>query len=149
MTQDIPPDFHRLAPLDEVINGLMPVFVKLRGEAELVLGFHVGSQHCNPRGHCHGGAWASLADMLMGLNVAFVTGLGGPTVSMSLDFVGAARIGQWVEGSARILRHTPRLGFSDCIFTVDDQIALRASAVFRRRAAPFRSREALFASALP
>lgn len=146
MNQDIPPDFQRLAAMDEVSDGFAPLFARRAGEAGIALGFRVGSQHCNPRGDCHGGTWATLADVLMGVNVALVTRLSGPTVSMSLDFVGPAGMGQWVEGSARILRHTPRLGFADCIFTADGEVALRASAVFRRKSASFRNREALLAS---
>lgn len=146
MTQDIPPDFRRLTSIDKVSDCFMPLFAKPDGEAGIALGFRVGPEHCNPRGVCHGGTWATLADVLMGVNVALVTGLSGPTVSMSLDFLGPAGIGKWVEGSARILRRTPKLGFADCVFTADGEMALRASAVFRRKNASFESRAVLLAS---
>lgn len=130
---DIPPDFRLLEPFDSVMEGFAPVYCRLRGPDDVLLGFRVGPQHCNPRGNCHGGTWATMADVLMGLNASFQTGMGGPTVSLSIDYLGAAEVGQWVEGSARVLRHTPRLAFADCLFTADGVTALRANAVFRRR----------------
>ena len=139
---DVPPGFKELAKLDEVMGAFAPIYGR-REDNQIALGFRVGSQHCNPRGNCHGGTWATIADVVMGVNVGFVTGLSGPTVSFNLDFLGAAVIGQWVEGRARVLRETPKLGFAECHFTADGALALRASGVFRRRFPPFRSFEAL------
>lgn len=128
-----PPGFRLLGDIDEVMRGFAPVYLRAEDSGLVALGFHVGPQHCNPSGNCHGGTWATMADVVMGLNVSRATGLGGPTVSMNLDFLGAARDGQWVEGKARLLRTTPKLGFAECLFTADGEPALRASAVFRRK----------------
>lgn len=130
---DIPPGFRLIGDMDEVMRGFAPVYLRLEDSGLVALGFHVGSQHCNPSGNCHGGTWATMADVVMGLNVGLTTGLGGPTISMSLDYLGAARAGQWVEGKARLLRATHKLGFAECIFTADGEPALRASAIFRRK----------------
>ena len=141
MTQDrptetagaVPDGFRRMADPDALTAALAPLYLRPLGDAGLALGFHVTARHCNPLGHCHGGTWATLADILMGLTVGTLSGLTGPTVSMAIDFAGTAMAGQWVEGQARLLRATPRLGFADCLFTADGALALRASAVFRRR----------------
>lgn len=134
---DIPPDFQLLGNMDPVLDALAPIYVRQEASGGVTMGFCVGPQHCNPNGDCHGGTWATLADVLMGLNVGLLTGLGGPTISLNLDFLGAARVGHWAEGSARVLRSTRNLGFVECLFTVDGEPTLRANAVFRRRGQPF------------
>lgn len=136
MPHDVPAGFGLIVPMDEVIGGFAPVFLRRLPDGQVSLGFRVGRQHCNPTRHCHGGTWSTMADVLMGLNLGFVTGLTGPTVSMAIDFLGAAGIGQWVEGTSRVLRQTQRLGFVDCMFTADEKPALRASAVYRRKLPP-------------
>lgn len=138
MMSDIPDGYLQLGDLDQVMAAIAPVYVRRTDEGGTMLGFRIGPQHCNPRGRCHGGVWATMADVLMGVNVGLLSGLGGPTISMSLDFLAAATVGQWAEGSARLLRHTERIAFVECLFTVDGEPALRASATFRRRFPAFR-----------
>lgn len=137
MPKDIPAGSRLIGSMDAVMASFAPVYAKRSPDDRVMLGFRVEAQHCNPRGHCHGGTWATVADVLMGLNIGFVTNLSGPTVSMAVDFVGAALLGQWVQGSARVLRKTYRLGFADCLFTADGEPALRANAVYRRKFAPY------------
>lgn len=133
---EIPTGFRLIGEMDEVIGGFAPVYLRSDETGAVMIGFHVRRQHCNPGGNCHGGAWATMADVVMGLNVGVATGLGGPTVSMTLDYMGAARIGQWVEGKARLLRATHKFAFADCFFTADGEPALRANAIFRRKFQP-------------
>ena len=143
---DIPPGFHLADRMDEVTGAFHPLYLSRRDEdGALAIGFHVGPQHCNPRGHCHGGTWATMADIIMGMNVGKLTGLSGPTISLTIDFLGSAAMGQWVEGHARVLRATPNLGFADCLFTADGTLALRGSATFRRKLPPYRNFEDLLA----
>ncbi|SCW59870.1 uncharacterized domain 1-containing protein [Sphingobium faniae] len=142
---DVPAGFQRLGPFDDVMSGFDPVYIRRETESGLALGFRVGPQHCNPSGNCHGGTWATMADIVMGVNVGFVTGMSGPTVSLGIDFLGAATKGQWVEGRAEVLRWTPNLAFVECRFTADGELALRANAVFRRKYPPYRDYESLIA----
>lgn len=128
-----PDDFRLAREFDQIMRAFAPIYLRLADSGGVDLGFRIEVSHCNPRGHCHGGVWATMADVLMGLNVGLLSGMGGPTVSLSIDFVGAAHAGQWIEGSARMVRQTPRLGFADCLFTADGEPALRASAIFRRK----------------
>lgn len=130
---ETPPGFHLIDGPDAVMGAFAPVYIRQESSGLVTLGFRVGPQHCNPRGHCHGGTWATMADVAMGLNVGFMTGMSGPTISMSIDFLAAATTHQWVEGCARVLRWTPNLGFVECTFTADGELALRANAVFRRK----------------
>ncbi|HEX5538084.1 MAG TPA: hypothetical protein VFX27_12920, partial [Sphingobium sp.] len=67
------------------------------------------------------------------------------TVSLSIDFLSAAVEGQWIEGRAEVLRWTPNLGFAQCRFSADGEIALRANAVFRRKSPACSDFESLIA----
>jgi len=130
---DIPEGFYRLATLGDVVERLAPLYFREQPDGLVTLGVRLAKHHCNLRGDCHGGTWATLADVLMGLNAGLGTGLSGPTISMSIDFTGAAVEGQWVEGHGRILRWTPNIAFAECHFMVQDEVALRVSGVFRRK----------------
>ncbi len=140
---EVPAGFQVMAPFDLVTDALSPLDMRKDDDGRLALGFHVGKQHCNPRGICHGGTWATLADIVMGVNVGLITGLTGPTVSLGIDFLSSANEGQWVEAQARVLRHTHRLAFADCFFTADGEAALRANAVFRRKYPPYHGSDRL------
>src|SRR5579871_1622363 len=79
-----------------------PIFSR-REPGKVVLGLHIRDAHCNGRGMLHGGLIAALADNAMGLScVEVLTNEGRKpesglvTVSMSIDFIGAAKLGQWV-----------------------------------------------------
>lgn len=138
MANDPPPGFQLLPPLDEVMLSFAPIYYRRDAEKHVALGFHVARQHCNLRGDCHGGTWACIADVQLGVNVGTLTGLSGPTVSLSLDYLGAASLGQWVEGRTRLLRRTPKLAFVDAVFTADGEPVLRASGIFRLKWPPER-----------
>ena len=55
-----------------------------------------------------------------------------PTISLQLDFMNGAPLGQWVQGEATILQVTKNLVFSQGLITCNDKPVARASGVFRR-----------------
>ncbi|HWU79867.1 MAG TPA: PaaI family thioesterase, partial [Caulobacter sp.] len=79
-----------------------PLYAKPAAD-RLVLGARVREAHCNSRGMPHGGFLAALADNAMGLSLgvnlaAARQPVGGlVTVSLTLDYLGAAKLGQWLE----------------------------------------------------
>jgi uncharacterized protein (TIGR00369 family) len=134
---DIPDGFFPFHTEGGVLERLAPIYLREQPDGLVTLGIRLAKHHCNPRGTCHGGTWATLADVLMGINVGLGTGLNGPTVSMSIDFAGAAQDGQWVEGHGSVLRWTSNLAFAECHFMVQEKVALRVSGIFRRKFPPF------------
>ena len=52
-----------------------------------------------------------------------------PTVSMTFDFVAPARVGDWVEGRAEVVRQTRSLLFTNISLTVGEERILRASQI--------------------
>lgn len=99
------------------------------------LGLVVGPQHANARGFLHGGVVAALADNAMGLSLAMAMDPkpegGLLTVSLTLDYLGAGRVGEWLEVRPRVLRAKGGLGFVDALVTADEATIARASATFR------------------
>jgi acyl-coenzyme A thioesterase PaaI-like protein len=54
-----------------------------------------------------------------------------PTVSLQLDFMAPARMGDWVEGEGQVLRVTRSLVFAQGLARSDDRILLRCSGIYK------------------
>jgi uncharacterized protein (TIGR00369 family) len=102
-------------------------------EGTVQIGFHLGEAHCNSRGRLHGGVIAALADNAMGLSCGKVLGSvqGLVTVSLAVDYVGAAKMGQWVQIEPRVLRTGRSMSFADALIMADGALIARADASFR------------------
>ena len=114
-----------------VIDLIGPVYSKGEG-VDLVLGLRVEAKHCNMRGTLHGGILATLADVALGYTIAFSTNppTGLITTSLSLDFAGTAKIGDWLESKVDVQKKGGRLAFANCYISNGEQRIVRASAVF-------------------
>ncbi|XP_018024827.1 acyl-coenzyme A thioesterase 13 isoform X2 [Hyalella azteca] len=72
----------------------------------------VESEHCNVRGHLHGGMAASLVDMLSTMALmTYDTSKPGVSVDISLSFLAAAKQGSEVIISAESLKQGKNLAF--------------------------------------
>src|SRR5690349_9158663 len=114
----------RKSPLTEPWE---PIFSR-RETDRVVIGMHVRAAHTNSRGMVHGGLIAALADNAMGLScVAVLTGEGRKpegglvTVSMATDFMGAAKLGQWLEFDTQYVRTGKTLCFAQAFVTADGE----------------------------
>ena len=56
---------------------------------------------------------------------------GALTVSLNVDYVANARLGQWLRIEPRVIKVGGTLGFADALITADQDINARASATFR------------------
>lgn len=111
-----------------------------RHRTQQKLGFRVEARHLNPVDVCHGGAMATFADMLI---VVVHSGAGSrdghsPTITMSIDYVGPARAGTWVEGDVMLVKATRTMLFVQSLITADGEIVARTNGIYRRypQAAP-------------
>lgn len=112
--------------------------VDMRHTADAVeLTLTIREAHCNARGFAHGGCIAGLADMAMGLSALHVarrqpgSGVTGMTLSLSLDFVDTARIGEVIAFRPTVLKVGKTIGFADCRVACGDRLIARASGSFR------------------
>ncbi len=116
------------------ING--PLYARLEGE-RLHLGFRVEARHTNPLNICHGGMLASFADMLLPCVAIYQPGTQPrfyPTISLQVDYLGAAALGAWVQGEGEVLRTTRNMVFLQGLVTSDGVPAMRVSGIFKRGA---------------
>lgn len=114
-----------------------PIYSK-RLPDRVVIGLWAREPHTNSRGLIHGGLIAALADNAMGLScVQVLTGEGRKpegglvTVSLATDFVGAAKLGQWVEVDTQYVKTGRTLCFAQGFVTADGEVIARADARFR------------------
>lgn len=129
-----PPGFKRFPAERGFIGAIGPLWV--RREDELFqLGFRVEARHCNPMGVCHGGMLATFADMLLSIGAICLVGELHrrflPTVSLQVDYIASARLGDWVEGEVQVLRTTRSLVFAQGLVSSNRVMALRCSGVFK------------------
>jgi uncharacterized protein (TIGR00369 family) len=124
------------APFHTVTGGFIsligPVHVREVPGAPPVIGLRIAPQHLNLRGIPHGGLLATLADTALGHAINHARG--GPlsivTVSLSTDFLAAARLGDWVEAHVEIERLGQRMAFASCRLRAGERVLLRASGTF-------------------
>lgn len=127
-------DFNRGRPEPTFNSHIGNMYVK-RGEKgtrdEFVLAIRVQQNMCNPAGSLHGGMMMTVADLVGTMGGGALAGLRKflPTVSMTCDFVAPARVGDWVEGRAELVRQTRTLLFTNIYLTVGEEKILRASSI--------------------
>jgi uncharacterized protein (TIGR00369 family) len=126
-----PEGFQPLFRTSPVLELIGPIFSRGTGQ-DMVLGLRAEVRHCNARGTVHGGILATLADVALGYVTASASDPPASlvTVNLSLDYTGAARIGDWLETRIEIQRQTSRLAFANGYIVVNDARIVRVSAVF-------------------
>ena len=114
-----------------------PLFSRVLAD-RVIIGLYVREPHTNSRGMLHGGLIAALADNAMGLScVQVLTGEGRKpagglvTVSMATDFIGAAKLGQWVEVDTQYVKAGKTLCFAQSFVTADGEVIARSDARFK------------------
>ncbi len=145
-----PPGFQPLSTGGAFIAQNGPFYLFHEGDV-VKLGFRVEARHCNPANVCHGGMLASFADMLLPVTIQRKTPLRGgaaanaadegpplhvrghflPTVNLQIDYMAPAKLGDWVEGEAQVLKATVSMVFAQGLITSGGKLAVRCSGVFK------------------
>ena len=129
---DIPEGFARHDRKSPLTDPWEPLYRRLSGDT-VILGLRAGAAHTNSRGFVHGGLISALADNAMGLSCARKLGDGASlvTVNLTVDFLGAAHTGQWLEFDTVFVKPGGTLCFTQAFVTADGQPCARANGVFR------------------
>jgi uncharacterized protein (TIGR00369 family) len=107
--------------------------------AQISIGTWLREAHCNSRGLVHGGFVATLADNAMGLTCVSALKAEGRevtslvTISLNVDYVGMAKIGDWIDTESTAIRLTKSLGFINGLIKANDRVIARATATFKIR----------------
>ena len=120
----------RLSPFNALVG---PLYQRRDGDA-VSIGLLIDEKHTNSRGVCHGGVLATLADLALGYAMLAKSGdkPGFVTAPLSVDYAGAARVGDWIESKVEIQRVGSRLAFANCYLVSGGKPIVRASAIFAR-----------------
>lgn len=137
MSGEAPAGFGELPRLSPYIAAMGPFYAKEKDGAR-TLGLRALEKHINTRGFVHGGVLCSMADIAIGYQIAFGANPPLPlvTANLSVDFAGAARIGDWLECRVDVQRVGGRLAFANAYIWKGEERIVRASAIFARADAP-------------
>jgi acyl-coenzyme A thioesterase PaaI-like protein len=113
-----------------------PLYV--RAEADrIILGVHLREPHTNSRATAHGGLIAALADQAMGMSCGVklkaeqVNVVNLWTTSLALDYLGTAKVGQWLAFDTTFARTGKTICYAECDVTADGETVARGRASFR------------------
>ena len=133
---DIPDGFHRHDRTSPLTAPWEPIFAR-REPDRVRIGLEIRTEHTNSRGLLHGGLIAALADNAMGLSLgAYLSAQGRAparglvTTSLSIDFLGRAELGQWLEVNTTFTHAGKRHGVAQAFVTAGSEIIARANAAF-------------------
>ncbi|WP_314948652.1 PaaI family thioesterase [Bradyrhizobium cosmicum] len=131
-TSPIPDGFEPLSRKSPLTEPWEPIYAK-KTERAVIIGLRLARPHTNGRGLIHGGLIAALADNAMGYSCAQVTNwtTSFVTVSLSIDFVGSAEIGQWCSIESDVIKTGKTICFAQSLIKADDAVIARASGTFR------------------
>jgi uncharacterized protein (TIGR00369 family) len=132
----VPEGFERHSRRSPLTEPWEPIYARRTPQA-LILGLRLAEPHTNSRGLVHGGLIAALADNAMGLSCA-LQAPGGPsllTISLSIDYLAAAQIGQWLQVDTTFVKAGRSIAFAQCFVNADGEPCARGSATFKVLAA--------------
>lgn len=129
---EVPDGFERHFRQSPLTDPWEPLYSK-RTEKAVIIGLRLARPHTNSRGLIHGGLIAALSDNAMGYSCAHIMGGASSlvTIGLALDFVGTARVGQWLSVETDVIKTGSTICFAQCLIKADDSIIARANATFR------------------
>jgi uncharacterized protein (TIGR00369 family) len=128
----VPDGFARHTRHSPMTDPWEPIYAR-RTDQALILGLRLAPPHTNSRGLIHGGLIAALADNAMGLSC----GLQLPdkpsllTISLSIDFLASAGIGQWLQVDTNFVKAGRSIAFAQCLVHADGEPCARGNATFK------------------
>lgn len=93
-----------------------PFYVRRAGD-EVAIGMRVEKRHCNSAGTLHGGMMGAFADVTLtvGANILARTQRFLVTLSLSIDYVGSAGAGDWIQAPVQVVRVTKGYVFAQAV----------------------------------
>ncbi len=127
--EQVPEGFTRMSEGLGFPDILQPSYRRIEGDS-VSFGLVVQQQHGNLMGTCHGGVLMTLADIAAasGVNMARGVRAGSPTINLALDFISAARIGQWIQADVQLVTVKRRFGFCSGAIVNSEGVVARFNA---------------------
>jgi len=100
----IPDGFTPIAGATGFAEANGPWFEKIE-DGRLVRGFLAAPRHANSLGIVHGGMLAAFLDSAMGTAVWHTLRRRAVTLTLSLDYLGPGRVGEWLQAEGEVVGH--------------------------------------------
>lgn len=128
---EVPEGFKPLFRSSNFLDLVGPFYYREEGNG-FVVGLRIEEKHINAKGFAHGGLLVTMADIALGYNTATSQNppLSMVTTSLTTDFAGSARLGDWIEARVDIQKVGQRVAFANAYLSVGQNRIVRASAVF-------------------
>jgi uncharacterized protein (TIGR00369 family) len=136
MSSDAPKGFDLFTRPSPLLDPWRPLYARTTAD-RLILGVRLREPHTNSRATAHGGLIAALADQAMGMSCAVKLRADGVSVtnlwttSLTIDYLGAAKVGQWLTFDTTFMRVGKTLCHAECDVTADGESIARGRARFR------------------
>ncbi|MBR0756105.1 PaaI family thioesterase [Bradyrhizobium jicamae] len=129
---EVPAGFEPHFRNSPVTDAWAPLYARKTDKA-VIIGLRLAKPHTNGRGLIHGGLIAALSDNAMGYSCAQATGwtTSFVTISLAVDFIGTAKIGQWLAIESDVIKTGSTICFAQCLIKADDVTIARANGTFR------------------
>ena len=129
---DIPEGFEPHFRKSPMTDPWEPLYSK-RTDKAVIIGLRLAKPHTNGRGLIHGGLIAALADNAMGYSCAQAMGWTTSlvTISLAVDFIGTAQVGQWCAVETEVIKTGSTICFAQSLVKADDAVIARANGTFR------------------
>lgn len=106
-----------------------PVFLRASDGA---YAFRAEQKHANLVGLVHGGMLMSVADRALGVAaMRAADGANCVTIELGVQFVGAGRLGDWIEARPEVVRRTSSLVFLRGEVVCGDRVVATASGIWK------------------
>ena len=110
-----------------------PFYYRREDDGTYTSAFRAEARHMNGGGFMHGGCLMTFADSaLFTIASRELAGGHGVTLSMTSDFLDAARVGQLMEARGRVVRAGGKTIFVEGLITADGQPVLRFNGIIRK-----------------
>jgi uncharacterized protein (TIGR00369 family) len=97
-----------------------------------LFGFVATEKHANHINIVHGGMLATFADQSMGMTAMRATGgKTHATIELTMQYIGAVKIGDFVESHCEVVRITRSIIFMRSMLKVGDRVVASASGVWK------------------
>ena len=128
----VPEGFELMPPYGRFGEFIGPIYWK-EVDGAMVIGLRVEEHHCGIAPFLHGGMVASLVDTAFtwATRRLYDASLGIVTTNLSIDYIGGAGPGDWVEARVDVVRSGKRLTFLSCFVWKGEERIARASAQFQ------------------
>jgi acyl-coenzyme A thioesterase PaaI-like protein len=128
---EIPEGFARMNWFQGFGRQIGPMYERVNPDKTYTRAFLVSEAHTNGMKNCHGGMLMAFADMALGHAITLDANRYWVTVRMVTDFVDAAQIGDWVEGTGTIAGHDSDIYTVTGRIWCGDRTIMTATGIFK------------------